>query len=181
MGLDLGPELGGCGDRSYARIWINAGLIMIMKVAICSPSHGELASSTSIRLYPLKRCRISQTICLNAVGCVILKPHFLSHCLCIYYPLLHACMTSTPNRPIPEFSAQVLLLMSFHPEASESATIPRRKGHHKSLPDLASRATTPPCTECMRRPPLKEVINERRRRHRLSSRYRSRNSCDHPR
>ena len=52
MGLDLGPELGGCGDRSYARIWINAGLIMIMKVAICSPSHGELASSTSIRLYP---------------------------------------------------------------------------------------------------------------------------------
>ena len=54
MGLDLGPELGGCGDRSYARIWINAGLIMIMKVAICSPSHGELASSTLTRLYPLK-------------------------------------------------------------------------------------------------------------------------------
>ena len=41
MGLDLGPELGGCGDRSYARIWINAGLIMIMKVAICSPATGS--------------------------------------------------------------------------------------------------------------------------------------------
>ena len=32
-----------CGDQSYARIWINASLIMIMKVAICSPIHGELA------------------------------------------------------------------------------------------------------------------------------------------
>ena len=44
----MGPVLGGCGDRSYARIWINAGLIMIMKVAICSPT-ATGSCDTSIR------------------------------------------------------------------------------------------------------------------------------------
>ena len=44
---EAAAAIGDGGDRSYAGIWINAGLIMIMKVAICSPT-ATGSCSTSI-------------------------------------------------------------------------------------------------------------------------------------